>query len=226
VEATPNPVPINLAQLPEVLPVSNVPPQMLQKEFLSQRCEEYVHDRQHAKTTAAGTARPMKGSRIRLRGTDWQHRDVACEARYDLLLTSALLGFLTLIAFPTTVADNDWEGTEMWSIVQPAATEHPAPPTALVVSGMNDVLNRQGYTQAVWSNRIPLGVWGRMAALIVCCSPLVGYGANRYGSVLFTVLPFVISLAFFLISDIGSPRSGVIRVLPQNLVSLSQSLGK
>jgi hypothetical protein len=39
-------------------------------------------------------------------------------------------------------------------------------------------------------------------------------------------LPFVIAVAFFLISDIDSPRRGVIRVLPQNLISLSQSLGK
>jgi hypothetical protein len=32
------------------------------------------------------------------------------------------------------------------------------------------------------------------------------------------------ALAFFLISDIDSPRGGVIRVVPQNLLSLSQSL--
>jgi len=31
-------------------------------------------------------------------------------------------------------------------------------------------------------------------------------------------------MAFFLIADIDSPRYGVIRVAPQNLMSLSQSL--
>ena len=116
--------------------------------------------------------------------------------------------------------------SEMWSIVQAAATEHPTPPIVLAVSGMNDVLNRQGYTQAAWWNRIPLGAWGLMAVLAVCCSLLVGYGANRYRNVLSLVLPLILSLAFFLISDIDSPRGGVIRVLPQNLISLSQSLGK
>jgi hypothetical protein len=115
---------------------------------------------------------------------------------------------------------------QMWSIVRVAATDHPTPPVALAVSGMNDVLNRQGYTQAAWWNRIPLGAWSLMAALAVCCSLLVGYGASRYGHVRLTVLPLIISLAFFLISDIDSPRRGVIRVLPQNLISLSQSLGK
>jgi hypothetical protein len=115
---------------------------------------------------------------------------------------------------------------EMWSIVQTAAGEHPTPPIALAVSGMNDVLNRQGYTQAAWLNRIPAGAWILMAVLAVCCSLLVGYGASRRGHVLFVVLPLIISLTFFLITDIDSPRTGVIRVLPQNLINVSQSLGK
>jgi hypothetical protein len=38
------------------------------------------------------------------------------------------------------------------------------------------------------------------------------------------VLPIVVSISFFLISDIDSPRGGTIRVNPQNLTSLSQSL--
>jgi hypothetical protein len=38
------------------------------------------------------------------------------------------------------------------------------------------------------------------------------------------VLPIVVSISFFLIADIDSPRGGVIVVEPQNLVSLAQSL--
>jgi hypothetical protein len=41
---------------------------------------------------------------------------------------------------------------------------------------------------------------------------------------LMLVLPFIVSISFFLIADIDSPRGGVIRVQPQNLVSLSRSL--
>jgi hypothetical protein len=33
-----------------------------------------------------------------------------------------------------------------------------------------------------------------------------------------------VSISFFLIADIDSPRGGLIRVLPQNLMHLSQSL--
>lgn len=114
----------------------------------------------------------------------------------------------------------------MWSIVQAAAAERPTPPTTLVVAGMNDVINRQGYTEAAWLYRIPLGSWYMMMALAVGCSFLVGFGANRRDVLLFTGLPMIIAVTFFLISDIDSPRHGVIRVLPQNLISLTQSLGK
>jgi hypothetical protein len=113
---------------------------------------------------------------------------------------------------------------QMWSIVAHAASANPTPPIALVVSGMNDVLNRQGYTQAAWWNRIPAGAWSLMVALAVCSALLIGYGhqSRRWMA---PVLPFVLSVAFFLIADIDSPRRGIIRVLPQNLMSLAQSLG-
>ena len=46
--------------------------------------------------------------------------------------------------------------TELWSAVRaPAGAQPPSPVLALAVSGMNDVLNSQGYTQAAWWNRIP-----------------------------------------------------------------------
>ncbi|HYK36583.1 hypothetical protein [Alloacidobacterium sp.] len=113
---------------------------------------------------------------------------------------------------------------ELWSTVQSVAAAAPNPVVALVVSGMNDVLNWQGYTQAAWWNRIPAGAWSLMAALAGCCCILIGYSAHQRGAVLFTVVPVLVSIAFFLIADIDSPRRGIIRVAPQNLMSLSQSL--
>jgi len=113
---------------------------------------------------------------------------------------------------------------DMWSIVQLEVKKQPTPPMALVMSGMNDVLNRQGYTQAAWRNRIPEGAWVLMVALGVCCGILVGFGSHHRGPFLFTILPFVVAVAFFLISDIDSPRFGMIRVLPQNLIRLSESM--
>jgi len=112
----------------------------------------------------------------------------------------------------------------LWSAVLPGAAAQPTAPLALVVSGMNDVLNSQGYTQAAWWNRIPIAAWGLMAAIAICCNLLIGYGAHRTERRIFLIVPVAVSIAFFLISDIDSPRGDAIRVIPQNLLSLSQSL--
>jgi len=112
---------------------------------------------------------------------------------------------------------------ELWSTVLHALTPRQTAVEALVVSGMNDVLNSQGYTQAAWWNRIPVAAWGLMGLIAISCNLLFGYGERRR-SALALVLPLIISIAFFLIADIDSPRAGVIRVLPQNLIALSQTM--
>src|SRR5215467_905349 len=113
---------------------------------------------------------------------------------------------------------------ELWAAIQPAAAANPNPVMALVVSGMNDVLNSQGYTQAAWWNRIPVAAWALMAAIAVSCNLLLGYGAHERDWRTLLIFPIVVSIAFFLVSDLDSPRGGTIRVAPQNLISLSQSL--
>jgi hypothetical protein len=113
---------------------------------------------------------------------------------------------------------------ELWSEVRSVGANQPTPMIALVVSGMNDVINAQGYTQAAWWNPIPVGEWVMMALMGTSCNLLVGYGERRKGELFLFVLPVVVSLSFFVIADLDSPRGGVIRVYPQNLVSTSQSM--
>ena len=115
---------------------------------------------------------------------------------------------------------------ELWSAVQFPAFAQRNPVVALAVEGMNDVLNSQGYTQAAWWNRIPVAAWGLMAAIAICSNALVGLGARnaKREFTLLLTLPLVVAIAFFLIADIDSPRHGLILVIPQNLLSLSQSL--
>jgi hypothetical protein len=115
---------------------------------------------------------------------------------------------------------------DLWTTVQRAATAQPSSVIALAVSGMNDVLNAQGYTQAAWWNRIPPAAWLLMIIIAVCSNILIGYGAHRTKArrLLLFVLPLVVSISFFLIADIDSPRGGVIHVLPQNLKSLAESM--
>ena len=113
---------------------------------------------------------------------------------------------------------------EMWSVVAKSGTEQPSIVTALAISGMNDVLNAQGYTQAAWWNRIPLAAWALLLLISVFCNLMIGYVAHGRSAFLFLVLPIALSISFFLVADIDSPRGGIIRVCPQNLQSLAESL--
>jgi len=113
---------------------------------------------------------------------------------------------------------------ELWAAVFPAANAQPTPIHALAVSGMNDVLNAQAYTQAAWWNRIPVAAWWLMGLTAISCNLLLGYSERRRGVVLLLILPVIVSISLLLIADIDSPRGGVIRVLPQNLIALSETI--
>jgi hypothetical protein len=115
---------------------------------------------------------------------------------------------------------------ELWDAVKAPAVTDRSSVEALAVSGINDVLNSQGYTQAAWWNRIPLGAWGLMWAIAVCCNAMIGfYIRPKDPKKIQFVMPIVIAVAFLLLADIDSPRRGIIKVHPQNLISLVDSLG-
>ena len=106
---------------------------------------------------------------------------------------------------------------ELWGAVSGVAKAQQTPIMALVVSGVNDVLNAQGW------NRIPFTAWMLMGLIAIACNLLMGYGEHRTTAFL-TVLPLIVSTSMFLIADIDSPRTGIIRVEPHNLLSQCQSI--
>ena len=115
---------------------------------------------------------------------------------------------------------------QLWDAVKAPAGTDRSSVEALTVSGMNDVLNSQGYTQAAWWNRIPIGAWGLMWAIAICCNAMIGfYIRPKDPKNIQFVMPVVIAVAFLLLADIDSPRWGIIKVHPQNLISLLDSLG-
>lgn len=116
---------------------------------------------------------------------------------------------------------------ELWSAVAPAANAQSNPTTALAVSGMDDVLNSQGCTQAAWLNRIPGAAWGLLGLIAIFANFLMGYRERSTGMFALLALPVVVSVAFFLLADIDSPNGGgVIHIEPHNLISVSQSMTK
>ena len=120
-------------------------------------------------------------------------------------------------------ADTAKTQAELWSVVARVAGEQPTPIVGLVVTGMNDVLNAQGYTQAAWWNRIPFTAWMLMVLIAIACNLLLGYSEHRTTGFLL-ILPLVVSTSLFLIADIDSPRAGIIRVQPHNLMAQCQSM--
>jgi len=120
-------------------------------------------------------------------------------------------------------ADTQRLQADLWNTVRNAAATQQTPIIALAISGINDVLNSQGITQAAWWNRIPGAAWALMGLIAISCNLLLGYGEHRT-NIFLLVLPTIISISFFLIADIDSPRGGVIRVTPHNLIAQQQTM--
>lgn len=115
--------------------------------------------------------------------------------------------------------------SEMWDTVVAFGSAQPSSPiAALVVSGMNDVFNTQGYTQASWWNRVPIAAWILLISISVFCNGLIGYGTQPRSALRLLILPIALSISLFLIADIDGPRGGMIHVAPDNLQSVLDSL--
>lgn len=113
---------------------------------------------------------------------------------------------------------------EMWREIEDAAALNPNPVMATVVTGMNDVINTQGYSNAARYNRIPFPAWALMASIAVFANFLIGFGTEKPRVFNLLIVPLAISVSFLLIADIDSPQGGLIRVAPQNLIVLDDSL--
>jgi hypothetical protein len=111
----------------------------------------------------------------------------------------------------------------LWDSLQGAARTQPDAIRSLVLSGMNEVFDGQGHTQAAWWNRIPAAAWALLGLIAILCNVLLGFSARHLkGRFVFVMLPLLVSTAFFLIADIDSPRGGgVIHIGPLNLLAVT-----
>lgn len=120
----------------------------------------------------------------------------------------------------------DLLGDSLWQTIKTPAIEQPTPTMALVISGLNDVLNAAIFTQASWAGRIPATAWMLMFIISMASCILVGYGSqhSRRGMTLTMILPLLLSCSLMMISDIDNPRGGIISFKPQNLLHMVESL--
>src|SRR5215468_1815450 len=87
---------------------------------------------------------------------------------------------------------------ELWSAVVGPAGQKPDPVIALVVSGMNDVINAQGYALAAWRYHVPLSAMALMVCIAALCNVLVGYGSSSVAPsrLLLMVLPLYVATTY------------------------------
>lgn len=168
-------------------------------------------------------------------GTEYARADLAgtpvsAQMKDALLRYTQLRRNHYLTRDPQEIASNERKTadlqTELWHLATQVANEKPTPISAVIVTGMNDVLNSQDYSEAALINRIPIGAWVLMLLIAMFGCAVQGYGAKgklRRG-LLVVILPMTVSLSLTFIADIDSPRGGIIHVQPQNLTRLLQSL--
>lgn len=179
--------------------------------------------------------RDLEGVEANTIGTEYQRADLLPAA--DGAAVKALLKSYTDLRVQFyTVSDSDELGKiekrtekvqqELWAAMLPVAAAHPTPITALVITGMNEALDSQSAVQAAWFNRIPTGAWCLLAIMSFGSVFFLGYGFRSNLAVrrLSFAMPLLVSIALGLIADIDSPRRGIIRVQPQNLLELTETM--
>ena len=117
---------------------------------------------------------------------------------------------------------------KIWSLILQFIKKQATPTYALLMSGMNEVENSLGNTTAAWKNRIPTVAWMLLGIIAVCSNLLIGFNSKNFKNdrLFFLFFPFVVAISFYLISEIDSPRGGIIKVEPENLQKLITSWGK
>jgi len=167
-------------------------------------------------------------------GTEYLRLDLLPTAGRDTLRRQLEEYLSSRIVFYETqnsdsLTRNLTETRRLQQLLWTTTTAHANPPsanTSLVLAGMNAVLDSEGYTTAAWLNRIPRSAWILLFAIALCACFFVGLTRERPGSKRAPdwIFPAVVSVAFLLIADIDAPRRGLIHVLPDNLITVAESM--
>lgn len=82
-------------------------------------------------------------------------------------------------------------------------------------------INISSWLRSISTESVPLGARILMVLIAVSSNLLLGYSARR--GIMLLVLPLIVSTPLYLIADMDSPRGGIVRVVPQNLMSPQQA---
>jgi len=113
---------------------------------------------------------------------------------------------------------------ELWEIAAIEANKTPNPVLASVLTAYGDLYISQEKTTVNWRYQIPNIVWALLIFFAVFSNLFIGYTARKeHGlNILILVLPFLTTLALFIIAEIDVPGKGVIHVTPDDLLLLKE----
>jgi hypothetical protein len=117
----------------------------------------------------------------------------------------------------------------LWQLAVPVAASHPdSIIVGLFVQSLNEVidLHTKRLTAAV-RNRIPTAIWAALYAISVLSFAAMGYHSGLTGtsrSLVTIVVAFTFSVVIVLIADLDRSQEGALKVSPQALIDLRQSM--
>lgn len=115
---------------------------------------------------------------------------------------------------------------KLWEIATLEAQKTPNPVITSVLTAYSDLYTSQEKTTVSWRDQIPNIVWYLLIFFAIVSNFLIGYNARKEQgmNLLILILPFLITLALFIIYEIDIPGKGVIHVTPDDLVSLKETI--
>jgi hypothetical protein len=116
----------------------------------------------------------------------------------------------------------------MWTEAVGAAAEQPSSITASFIASLNETIDLEAKRVAAKRNHVPGAVWLLLLCVAGCGLWLVSYPAagtsGRHSILERFVFPVLIAIVIAIITDIDTPRSGLISVDERPLLELNETL--
>jgi hypothetical protein len=117
----------------------------------------------------------------------------------------------------------------MWTEAVAAAAERPSPITASFIASLNETIDLEATRISAKRNHVPGAVWLLLLCVAGCGLWLVSYQAGTSGrhSILERfVFPVLVAIVIALITDIDTPRGGLISLDERPLLELNETLSR
>jgi hypothetical protein len=117
----------------------------------------------------------------------------------------------------------------LWAIAVPIARQHPdSVIVGLFVQSLNETIDLHSKrVNAAVRNRIPFAIWIALYGISVFSFAAMGYHSGLTGtsrSLVAIVVAFTFSVVIVLIADLDRSQEGLLKVSPQALIDLRQSM--